>query len=1253
MAAVAADRDLLFGLLALQNGLIDQGQLVAAFQAWTPEKSRPLADYLVALGHLSPAQRSVVEAMAALHLQAHGGEVEMSLAAVPAGKSALDSLAAVHDPDIQRTLSLVGSARPPADDGDADRTASYAVGTAIADGQRFRVLRPHARGGLGAVFVALDAELNREVALKQILDQHADDPISRARFLLEAEVTGGLEHPGIVPVYGLGAYADGRPYYAMRFIRGDSLKEAIGRFHRDGALEADPGRRSLELRKLLRQFLDVCNAVEYAHSRGVLHRDIKPGNVIVGSHGETLVVDWGLAKVSGQREGIGSTGEQPLTLSATGDPSGTLPGTALGTPAYMSPEQASGDPESLGPHSDVYSLGATLYCLLTGKPPLEGDDIGELLRRVRRGEIRRPRQLDPRIDPVLEAVCLKAMALVPADRYPNVRSLAEDIELWLADQPPRAIREPFGHRMARWERRNRVLIRVGGAAAVSLAAIASVATVVVDSARDAERVQRQKADALHGLAERRNEALKRQTTLLLLDQGLARCERGGVGEGLLWLARSLESAPPADAELQRLIRGNLSAWNERVYGLRALIEHRGKCRARLSPDGTRFATASDDYTARVWDTRDGRPVTAPLLHTDEVNWAVFSPDGTRLVTSCNDSKARIWDSATGELIVPELAHSAWVNYADFSPDGTRVITASNDGYACIWDASSGKKLSSLPHQGKGVAWCVFSPDGSRVATSGDDNAARLWDPITGRELTGPLQHQGSVVRVAFDPAGLRIATAGRDGSARIWDARTGEPLVRPLAHRAKVNSVKFSPDGRLLLTSSDDGIARLWDASTGELARALLGHEGAVLFACFSPTGAFVVTSSQDQTSRVWDVRTGALVGASLRHGNWSYYAEIDRSSRLILSSSRDFTARLWDTAPLQARLTLFAHPFGLRTAQFSPDGRRIAVGGLDGSIWITDLDSGTPRPSGISFPREINSLSFSPDGRLILTGSANSVARVWDARTGRPVTPPLVHPTKLQQAVFSPDGRRVATACTDRFVRIWDAATGEALDRLEHPGNVWSISFGPDGRRLATGCGDRRVRVWDLATGKVVGTPITLATEAIWVAYGPHGKHVFTSGQENFARIWDAGTGEPVGPPLEHKGFIYFAGFSPDGALLVTASMDRTARIWDVATGRPIGPSLDHPGAVWSAMFSPDGRRLLTACENGEARLWDIPPPAGLPAELATDWARFRTGLGLDDRGAVKQLDGPSWASASRQARSLSLAPTGPASPIASASQR
>jgi eukaryotic-like serine/threonine-protein kinase len=495
-----ADRQLLFGLLVLQNRIINQGQLVAAFQAWTLDKARSLADHLETRGDLTGAKRALLEALAEVHLEAHGGDVLKSLTAVSAGEATRASLTRIGDRELDTTLGHVGSAHGSTVDGGGDGTTSYAVGSATSDGQRFRVLRPHARGALGAVFVALDSELNREVALKQILDHQADDPVSRQRFLIEAEITGGLEHPGIVPVYGLGTYADGRPYYAMRFIRGDSLKEAIEQFHADAELKRDPGRRSLELRKLLRRFLDVCNAIDYAHNRGVLHRDIKPSNIIVGTYGETLVVDWGLAKPLGRAEPGVPSRERPLVLSEASGSTETLPGSALGTPAYMSPEQAEGDLERLGPRSDIYSLGATLYSVLTGKPPVEGRDLRAVLGAVKKGEFSKPRKLDPSIDKALEAVCLKAMALKPEDRYATPRALADDIEHWLADEPVKAYPERRLERLGRWLRQHRTWTYAAVAALIGISLAATIGVVVVDRARRREAVVRKEAETNFNMA---------------------------------------------------------------------------------------------------------------------------------------------------------------------------------------------------------------------------------------------------------------------------------------------------------------------------------------------------------------------------------------------------------------------------------------------------------------------------------------------------------------------------------------------------------------------------------------------------------------------------------------------------------------------------------------------------------------------------------------------------------------------------------
>jgi tetratricopeptide (TPR) repeat protein len=358
--------------------------------------------------------------------------------------------------------SVVPSPTPSRSDGDG--TCRPVPTATVPTGSRYRRLQFHARGGLGELFVAHDEELNRQVALKEIQDTQARDPISRSRFLFEAQVTAGLEHPGIVPVHGLGHYADGRPYYAMRLIRGESLKEAIGRLHAAESAAIAPGERARTSRQLLRRLLDVCDAVAYAHSRGIIHRDLKPSNIMLGPYGETLVVDWGLAKRLGRSDTDVSMSDEdglpgPRAVEGT---LATQPGGVSGTPAYMSPEQAGGEVDRLGPASDIYSLGATLYCLLTGRAPFEADNALTILERVRKGEFPSPRSLRPDIPRSLEAVCRKAIALRPEDRYTSVQDLSDDLEKWLAGEAVSAYREPWIDRVRRWLSRHRTLVAATG-----------------------------------------------------------------------------------------------------------------------------------------------------------------------------------------------------------------------------------------------------------------------------------------------------------------------------------------------------------------------------------------------------------------------------------------------------------------------------------------------------------------------------------------------------------------------------------------------------------------------------------------------------------------------------------------------------------------------------------------------------------------------------------------------------------------------
>ncbi len=526
MSQPDTNRNLLFAIIAVQMDFVPRDAMFSAMVAWTERKETPLAQILVDCGELSPGRRSALDVLIDEHIKAHSGDPARSLQALSSTDGVADLLTRVPDVQLQASLGhLRDLGRTPAASdepggiptsvpatGEAPTRSPAAVGpdaawtTPLAPwGNRFRVVRKHAEGGLGVVSVAIDDELDREVAYKEIKPRHADHRTSQARFVMEAEITGKLEHPGIVPIYGLGHDPLGRPYYAMRFIQGDSLAEAINRFHDPDGPYRDPGRRTLQLRELLGRFLDVCDALAYAHSRGVLHRDLKPGNVMLGPFGETLVVDWGLALNLKEIPGDLESTHAPLkTSKADTDSLPSEQGSIVGTLQYMPPEQAEGAIDQLGPRSDVYGLGAILYDLLTGRHPVTGTTQQELIEAVRQGNLIPLRQIRVDIPRPLEAICLKALSLRPEDRYATPRALASDIKSFLADEPVTAYREPLPDRFRRWSRRHRVLVS-------TLAATLIVGVLGLGSTLAVQRQKNQELSEKNGELTQANEAKDLQT----------------------------------------------------------------------------------------------------------------------------------------------------------------------------------------------------------------------------------------------------------------------------------------------------------------------------------------------------------------------------------------------------------------------------------------------------------------------------------------------------------------------------------------------------------------------------------------------------------------------------------------------------------------------------------------------------------------------------------------------------------------------
>jgi WD40 repeat protein/serine/threonine protein kinase len=799
------DGDLLLGMLALERGLIDQEQLLAAFSVWNAGEGRLMAEILVEQGSLDRADILRIA-------------------------NVLDE----NDPGLSATVAYLRSDLLEEHHARTETATSSARGLleSIDSVERFRILRPHARGGLGEVFLAVDAELDRQVALKELQAYHADDPQSQARFLREAQVTGRLEHPGIVPVYGLGRHADGRPYYAMRFIEGETLKRAIERFYGSHGAPRETGARELEFRRLLRSFIDACNAVAYAHSRGVVHRDLKPDNIMLGRFGETLVVDWGVAKL------IAGAEDEPASSSGEGVPiddlSLTRPGSAIGTPQYMSPEQASGDLSRVDQASDVYGLGATLYCVLVGHGPFPSGDVADVLHRVSRGIFPAPRRLRRSIDSKLEAICLKAMTVKPEDRHTTPLALAGEIEVWLAEVSYRSEQER----------------------------------------------------ALH--------EVKRSLARLSIERAQNLFTRDMPNEGMLWLARALENIPPDSPGIERAVRASLSGWYLRAKLMERTLSHGNAVHAvAFSPDGRMLATASADQMVRLWDVAKGGLLSAPIRHEKAVRAIAFSPDGRLVATASDDGAMRQWDAMTGAAVGSATSHGAPVTAVCFSPDGSRIATGSGSGGPSLWETATERRIGERAGHGAEVLAIAFHPDGTRLALACDDGAVRFRETEKGTLLVEVLNHDAAVAALAFSPDGRRLVSGCVDGRARLWETG-GWTNLAEVPFCGKPGCLAYSPGGRSMATVSHDGTARLWDTETNRPIGEPLSHREPIDCLAFKGDGTMIATGSEDGTVRLWDADTGLPIGPSLAHHGAVRALAFNADNRRLATASQDGMARCW-----------------------------------------------------------------------------------------------------------------------------------------------------------------------------------------------------------------------------------------------------------------------------------------------------------------------------------------------------------------------
>ncbi|MDC0672917.1 WD40 repeat domain-containing serine/threonine protein kinase [Nannocystis radixulma] len=1078
-----------------------------------------------------------------------------------------DIVRRARDRLLARVPALGGEATTLRDaEDERDASTEITARPRVPEDQRYVLREPLASGGIGVIRRAEDVRLGRVIAVKELL---RDSPDAQRRFALEAAITARLQHPGIVPLYDLGWRDTGEPFYCMKLVDGESL---------DAKIQRAP---TLPQRlRLVEHVIAVADAIAYAHAQKVLHRDLKPANVLVGRFGETVVIDWGLAKDLA-RAGADEMSDETCSKEH-GASDMTQAGTVLGTLRYMPPEQAAG--EVVDVRSDVYALGAILYHVLAGQPPFAAATGTNLAAQVLAGGFTELRRIDPAIPAELATISQRAMACDPKERYPDAGAFAEDLRRFQAGRMVAAHSYSLAERARLWARTHRAVVVASGLA-IAAAGVLTWQAIEQARVRAAERARTEEAEreASAQAEKAARSAFERQAIVdaQRLDASIVRAqvltEEGDRIAEAQAIARAaateaLRTGGPV-AAATRALAATLTA--PRIVATVGEADGDYVDAAHWLADGAVIATHDKRERLRLWDTASGQriaevgrafgfavdPAGATLLTAgpdglvrrdartgavtaelgDERRWLALAPDG-QMVAAGVDGGVHVRDANTGALVA-RLPGEAQV--AAFSRDHSRVVTGGN-GYAWLWSLPGGELLGDLPTAMFGYTAVAISDDGTRVAVSGNDEDVYMWDlrgerPRLTKRAAGPAH---AAERLMFSPDGTRLVSAIMNGSWFVWDTEDGRLIRRVDGEAGAFTAADLSRDGRWLAVGANDGTVRVWEVASGALRATLRAEHGEVMSVLFSPDGRRILSGTAAGPTSVWELPIA--VPPRWRVAGMPSAMDIDiASDRLVVAEAGGVTVH---------RIV---------------DGAAIASLRADGSAY--------------------SQVELSGQGTLF-TATDEGFAQLWEADSGA-LRCSLPSRVELEQRpVFVVDSQALVTVDGDGAVQLWSTDDCRGVHTLHGPRLPYGDVRGtPDGHIVVPAALERLARI-DPWSPEYAVLFSGMKSPIFHFAFAGDGSQVFAHGWRGDARSWDARTGETLAELTGNSAMILSAVFSPDDDTILTVDNGHSARLWSAAD---LSPMLRLEGRRnWAAapvpVFSPDGTRVLVADLDGEVGLWD-----------------------------------------------------------------